>query len=56
MGGHKISDVSEKSGGATSEDAVSGQGNIAGNKSPVKMMPPVGNNLKASFSSTTSKV
>jgi len=56
MGGHKISDVSEKSGGATSEDAVTCQGNIAGNKSPVKMMQTAGNNLKASFASTSSKV
>lgn len=46
-GGHKISDVSEKSGGATSEENPSAQGNLTGNKSPVKASS---NNLKASFS------
>lgn len=47
-GGHKISDVSDKSGGATSEENPSAQGNLTGNKSPVKVTP---NNLKASFAS-----
>lgn len=46
-GGHKISDVSDKSGGATSEENPSAQG---GNKSPVKV-----NNLKASFSAQNPK-
>lgn len=52
IGGHKISDVSEKSGGANSEDNPSVSGNLAANKSPVKANP---NNLKASFSATTPK-
>ncbi len=50
IGGHKISDVSEKSSGATSQDNPSVSGNIAANKSPVKANP---NNLKASFSAIT---
>ena len=52
--GHKISDVSEKSGGAaTSEDTISANG---GNRSPAKIpnknQP---NPLKASFSLATCK-
>jgi hypothetical protein len=51
-GGHKISDVSDISGGGTSEENPSGQGNLTGNKSPVKVPS---NNLKASFSAQNPK-
>jgi hypothetical protein len=55
--GHKISDVSEKSGGnATSEDAISAQGGAAGNRSPNKVPLNNPNPLKASFSSGANKV
>ena len=52
---HKISDVSEKSGGnVTSEDAKSAQG---ANRSPVKVQTSTNvNALKASFSASANKV